>query len=227
MTTPIPSPPPPAHTRVTWSGVIGTPAAPIEQWSFSLNLRPDPLLEGFSDAQIDGVAQGVRTCFQSALSAEFDPTIVLTESRIAVVTALGKVKKRADFSFMQGINVQPMPGQKPFSTGMPPQIALAVSLTTGRPGPTGKGRFYLPFPAYNLSPSDRRLEPAAATSVLNACAAFVNAVNLLTAGPVVVASSKGYLSDVIGLRVGRAADTLRSRRRDVPEGYSSRSLAPS
>lgn len=227
MTTPVPSPPPPAHTRVTWSGVIGTATAPIEQWSFSLNLRPDPLLDGFSDAQIDGIANGARTCWQTALAPQFDPSIVLTESRVAVVLATGKVKKRADFTFLQGINLVPVVGSKALAVVMPPQIALVVSLTTARPGKTGRGRFFLPFPAYGLNPADRRLDASAATSVMDAAAAFINAANLLTAGPVVVASSKGYLSDVIGLRVGRAADTLRSRRRDVLEGYSSRSLAPS
>jgi hypothetical protein len=41
----------------------------------------------------------------------------------------------------------------------------------------------------------------------------------VTGQRVVVVSSKGYNSEVTGVRVGRVLDTMRSRRRSLPETY--------
>lgn len=228
MTTPAPvvvvRPPKPAHIRCTWSGIFGQPGAPIEEWSFSLSLPPDATVSGFSDLQIDGLANGMRTCYVSALNPQMPSDVHLTESRFAAVGANGKVLLRADGSYIQGINVQPSLGVTA-PAGIPLQTALCVSLVTARPGPTGKGRFFLPFPGVAIEVATKTLNLSGATVMLDRCRDFLVAVNLLTEGDVSVVSTKGYLSTVIGLRVGLVPDTMRSRRGRIPEGYVSRGLA--
>jgi hypothetical protein len=67
---------------------------------------------------------------------------------------------------------------------------------------------------------DRRLSEEDALDIATRCAALINSLNgSIGFGGVVVASSKGYLSGVTGVKVGRAVDTIRSRRSDLPEGY--------
>lgn len=228
MSTPAPPaivrPPKPAHIRLTWSGRFGSVTAPIEEWSFGLSLPVDATVDGFTDLQIDAMATGMRTCYTSSLTPRFSSDVILTECRFASVNGSGRVKLRADGSYIQGINVAPSAGpQAP--TAMPLQTALCVSLVTARPGASGKGRFFLPWPALGLDPATKTLNDSQATIMLDAARDFVVAVNLLTAGKVSVVSTKNYLSEVIGVRVGKVPDTMRSRRERVPEGYVSRGLA--
>lgn len=230
MTAPAPvvvvRPPKPAHLRLTWSGVFGTLAGPIEEWSFGLALPTEATIDPFTDAQIDALAQGMRTCYVSTLAPRMPSDVILTECRFANVNGLGRVKLRADGSYVQGINTVPQPGlDNPVA--IPLQTALCVSLVTARPGPSGKGRFFLPWPSQFLNIGTKTLDANQATVMLDACRDFLVAVNGLTPGDVSVASTKGYLSTVIGLRVGRVPDTMRSRRERVPEGYVQRSLAAS
>lgn len=229
MSTPAPvvvvRPPKPAHLRCTWSGVFGTISGPIEEWSFSLSLPVDATVDGFSDAQIDALAGGMRTAYVTNLTPRMPTDVILTECRIASVDGTGKVRLRPDGSYRQGINVVPSSGGDVIRA-MPLQTALCVSLTTARPGPTGKGRFFLPWPSLGIDPASKVLTEAVATLMLDAAAGFVVDVNRITAGKVSVVSTKGYVSEVIGVRVGRVPDTMRSRRGDLVEGYVSRGLGP-
>jgi hypothetical protein len=106
-----------------------------------------------------------------------------------------------------------------------PQDALVVTLLTARTGATGKGRVFLPAPAVALD-STFRYPLATVTSVADAVRNWITDFQgYAGAGPVVVASSKGYLSPVTGLRVGRVSDTHRSRRTNMLEDYYTRGLA--
>lgn len=223
-TPPVVRPPKPAHLRLSWTGVFGTVAAPIEQWSFGLALPVEATVDGFTDPQIDALANGMRIAYTSTLQARMPSDVILTECRIASVSGLGRVLLRADGSYIQGINTVPAPGlDNPVP--MPLQTALCVSLMTARPGPSGKGRFFLPWPSQVLDVGSKTLAAAAATVMLDVSRDFLVAVNGLTAGDVSVVSTKGYVSTVTGLRVGRAPDTMRSRRGKIPEGYVTRPLA--
>lgn len=215
--------PKPAHTRVTYSGVRGTIAAPMETFAFGINITTDPLLAGFTDIQLNGVATAARTCI-TGMAGLFQADTIITESRVAVVDGLGKVVKRGNGSFLQGIEAAPVMGAGT-NNYMPLQASLVVSLVTARPGPSGKGRVFLPFPAITPSASDKLITGGQATALMDQFRDTIVALNQLTAGVVSVVSSKGYTSAVTGLRVGRAPDTLRSRRRDAKEGYSTRGLA--
>jgi hypothetical protein len=113
------------------------------------------------------------------------------------------------------------PGTSAFTAVYPPQTALVVSLVTGRAGPTGKGRFYLPPVGFALQTTDFMLSESNRTTVLTAVQGFLNAVVTTVGMPLSVFSSKNYSSPVTGVKIGRTLDSQRSRRRSMTEGYGS------
>lgn len=111
------------------------------------------------------------------------------------------------------------------SNGMPdypPQIATVVTLRTGaRRGLASRGRFYLPPPSFNVEGGGVLSEVSAATirdrvaTWLQACEAALPGFDL----GVVSNVREGAERRVTGIDVGRALDTMRSRRTKVPENY--------
>lgn len=208
----------PAHTLMTWSGVSGPSGAPSEEWSFSL--RGTGGIQ--TPLSFDGVAEAMALAWTDNLAVVIGDNIRLTECTVADVDAGGLWNKDNEGAYVKGTFATNAAGIKtdPY---MPSQCALVVSLTTARSGPSGKGRFYLPVGRANIQP-DGRLAAAHAAPYADAAAAFVTDVNALLLGSVAVVSTKGYASPVTGIRLGRAIDTLRSRRRSLLEEYLVRSL---
>lgn len=104
----------------------------------------------------------------------------------------------------------------------PPQVALAVSLMTDRArGRAARGRFYIPVgPAVAL---DGRLSTGNRDTILTAAYTFVSAINSAVPGydvGIVSNIGSGAQAAVTKIRVGRALDTLRSRRRSLEEDYA-------
>jgi hypothetical protein len=199
--------------------VFGSAAAPLDIWQFNVNTAQSPASEGFSDLQMDGLADGARTAYTANLNSIMPSHVVLTETRYAHVDGSGKVRTRADGSYLQGIKDTPSAGSVIGGIKYPLQTAIVVSLQTARPGATGKGRFYLPFPAWTLGATDHRVTTPDAGDLATKAAAFITQLNGI-AEDVAVVSSYGYTSRVTGVRVGRVADTMRSRRSQGIEGYS-------
>ena len=223
--------PKPEHTLVTWSGVFGGVTAPIERWSVSL-----AALGGQVSAATPvwtTIADAMHLAFRETLGVLYGPSIALTGTRAVRVDALGKYKTRIDGTYELGDSALVTGFTAGGTAGalMPLQTALVVSLATGRPGPTGKGRIFLPWPTiYGLQP-DFRLSAGNAASLSLAARDFVARVNRAFSGlpaigaesPAVrtqVVSSKGYGTTVTGVRVGRAPDTMRSRRSSLVEAYA-------
>lgn len=208
--------PQPAHVRCTWSGVFGSAATAIEQWSFSLKTAGLP-------ATIDGPAlmvraEGMRKTYFDHVLDLVPEAVVCTELRYAVTGADGKVLRFPDGAYQQGKLGVNMPGAGTTVGRLPLQSALVVSTNTARPGQTGKGRLFLPLQLSQHIQADFRIDPEWALLVAQRFASVVKDVNVF--GPVVsVVSSKGYSSPVTSVRVGRAPDTMRSRREKVVEGY--------
>lgn len=217
--------PKPAHVRATFTGNVGGTAGRIEDWSFSLNF-PDDILSTESTAA--GIASQAGECavaWHNALEYSMPEDVVLTQVRLALVGADGHVVQRTDGSYVQGDWNGAYAGNQA-KQPMPLQTALCVSLGTARSGPTGKGRIFLPWPAISLDADDKRIPVAQVSAILNAVRVFIaNVATALTEDPRVV-SSKGYASPVTSLRIGRVADTMRSRRGDMVEGYISTALHP-
>jgi hypothetical protein len=105
----------------------------------------------------------------------------------------------------------------------PHQISWTVSLGTGERGRSKRGRLYQPAPftsslAGGLAPASDCLEVG--NSFAQLVADLNNWPGIDENEPeVVIASSKGFNTKVTEIRVGRALDTIRSRRRSIPESY--------
>lgn len=209
----------PDHTRVTWEGHTGASATSIiESWSFSLNAPDDAAISAASDAVLNAKAEAFYDAYVNALKDVMPSNRYLTKVTVASLDGLGKYRLRGDGSYIKGVHEGDANGDLAAS-GMPLQIALCVSLRTSRSGPTGKGRFFLPWPGLSLSTDDLLVPESQITGIVDDIAAFLGAVNDVPGFNLAVVSSKGYSSDVTAIAVGRAPDTMRSRREDLPEGY--------
>lgn len=211
----------PAHTRITFSGHVGGSSTSItERWSFSLNSADAVAISGATEAELDAIAAGANAAYHGSLNNGMPSNCFLTSVKVASIDALGQYRQRGDGSYVLGEDNTIRTGVEAAS-GMPLQVALCVSLTTARSGPTGKGRFFLPWPALSLDTTTRLIPTNQMTDVVSRTKTFLGALNDLTGINLAVVSSKGYASDVTGFRIGRAPDTMRSRREDLIESYVS------
>lgn len=209
----------PAHTRMTWSGVVGSASAPIERWSFSINsmiLIDDAIADAAFTTMGDRLYTAWETGFKTCLAAD----VRLTETRLASILSTGKTARRADGSYLQKVQGRDSIGTGGVANYLPLQTAVAVSLRTTRADATGKGRFFLPTPGYTPLTTDKRLTEGSANQILTSCKTALEYLAANALDPWVV-SSLGYATKVNGIRVGRVLDTMRSRREDLVEGYVS------
>lgn len=210
----------PAHVQLTFSGVFGSAAVPIEIWSFGLALYAPELVYA-SPAAMTPIASAARGAFFDYLSTILPSDVSLTRTRAASVLDTGHVDLTGDGQYIQGDdNTLVLGGVAAPARSPSVQDAIVVSLQTPRAGPSGKGRFFLPMTADAVAPTDRRISAAARDDILGRSISFVRALNTIAnAGPVSVVSSKGFASGVTKIRVGRVVDTHRSRRNRLNEDY--------
>jgi hypothetical protein len=194
---------------------------PFEAWTFRLNLS-DPgrsinLSNTFSQDALDDLAEDARQFIQNP-NANISNTCRLTLCKLARIGADGK--------YVENMFEKVMPGTRGGGPGLPhpPQCSLAISLNTDRRGASGRGRFYLPGFSGPINADTGLMEVAQRVEVESAVTGFLQAVNNAPglddpAPRVVVASTKGFNSDVTSFRVGRAVDTIRSRRASLEEAY--------
>ena len=109
-----------------------------------------------------------------------------------------------------------------------PQLALAVTLTTALlRGKGSVGRIFLPYFTHPVG-TDGRISASHAEMVRGTSVTFLNAVNAQAPGKIAVfgQTGAGTVRPVTGVRVGRVVDTMRSRRRNLQEGYVLAPLVP-
>ena len=217
--------PVPRHIRMTALGRLGSSG---ERFSYGLNFATtlngtvarffgiDPGDSLFADLAADTRAFHIRS--DTALA----PAAILETVKFASIGEDGKYDTDP-----VTIDVVDAPGGKtdfPQSGMVLPQAACVVSLTSARRGPTGKGRVFLPMPNVQLD-NTLRMTPNFQGAIQASAAAWLVACknepgfDLNGLRPVII-SSKGYSSEVKGVRVGRVLDTMRSRRTSIPEDYS-------
>lgn len=220
------------HLRVTALGRLGTASG--ERFSYGVNMaRVDqaplgPILQPGQQVWTD-VATDIRN-FHMRATSRICYRAVLEEVKIASIGADGKYTTDPVI-----VDVTDTPGAIDYAASpdvlkVIPQAACAVSLGTARRGATGRGRFFLPMPVVSLG--DNLLMDEAQRDGIQASAATL--VEALGDQPgidvfglaVVVSSSKGYNSPVTGVRVGRVVDTVRSRRRSLPEQFDPYTATP-
>lgn len=216
--------PKPAHTKVVFEGVRGTVAAPLERWAFGVNFPADAIPTTGSDIVDDAIAAECATAYNDAWFTAMNTDTILTRVKVSRVSAAGTIALRGDGSLVQGEWTGSLPGEtSPMSN--PLQLAICVSLQTLRSGATGKGRFFIPMIAASVDAESKLLPTVNQISIANRAKDMLNDLSTILTFPPQVVSSKGYMTEVTSVRVGRVVDTLRSRREDLPEEYYSVPLA--
>jgi hypothetical protein len=212
------------HLRLTMEGEFSGANAPArERFSLRVNLSDPPTsAPSFEQSRVNDYAADCVALFADPRAGIGSVARLLTV-KLAQIGANGKY--RSD-PLMKAVDRR---GNGGGPITHPTQVSLAVSLVTTRRGATGKGRFFLPCPLFGLDGSSLVMDTASVDGVRNALVEFLNNLNNVpgvdaAAPKVTVASSKGYNSDVTAVRVGRALDTIRSRRTSLDENYSGPTL---
>lgn len=109
---------------------------------------------------------------------------------------------------------------------LPAQSAMCVSLLTGRPGASYRGRVYFPALGVTLS-SAGRVEQSVCGSLalgfsnwLNQLKGAIQGDGVTSATPVVVSTTRGTLTAITSVRVGNRLDSQRRRAESQEESYS-------
>jgi hypothetical protein len=212
----------PGHIRLTFSGVFGSAAAPLEIWSWGLSSAvPAGSLD---QAALDNHAAAMHATYVTNIKQIMPARVVLTQCLYALVNDDGHIARNADGSFRQSKNQTVEAGGQGSVPVLPLQTALVASYGSARPGASGRGRSFLPFQDGSALEADFRVSDTVAQGFATRVGHVIYEINALGA-PVVVASSKGYLSPVTTVRVGKVPDTMRSRRDRLVEGYIAGSIS--
>jgi hypothetical protein len=196
------------HARFTFSGIFGLVAAPSEEWVFRLNATAGGTVN-------QATATSLATLFGTHLAPRIGTHARLTEVKVVRIGAGGLYDGPMH---LVDVNV---PGTDASGVVYPYQISHAISLGTGVRGSRYRGRFYMPAPKYAVDSNEGTLTAGQADQMRTSVAAFLNAVNALPeVDRVVIASSHGFNTPVSEVRVGRVLDTIRTRRRSLPEAYT-------
>lgn len=201
------------HRLITASGTLGLGSAPVEAFSFGLRVKATA--DSTLQADVDALWTAYAAFFGSA-GARISSMAQLRQLKISDVAATGLVAGTPVVH--TGLQAGGNTTRNPF----PPQVSLAVSLTTGVRGARNRGRFYLPMPVQALDASTLLLSATERDDLEVELLTLLRAVNTrLKHGSdgLSIISSFGTSTAVTGFRVGRAYDTIRSRRRSVNETY--------
>lgn len=216
------------HVLAQWGGTL--PGGEI--WSNSLRLAgsgtgADATVPVHSEmvAWLEGPAKDAVQAFHGGADTAVHTSCKLTFLKLNVVGIDGKY---VEPNTLEYVYPTPVSGA---STGVlhPNQVALVVSLTTGLSrGPAHRGRFYLPLPALTVG-TDGLIAQASALVLALSAATFIHDI-ADQSGPdlgandmrAVVMSRRAGTPDthvITGVEVGRALDTQRRRRTELPESY--------
>jgi hypothetical protein len=210
--------PVPTHFRFTARGVFaGTP----EAWSFGLHMKRK--LTGVADVPLENIDEGaVTAAFAGFFATAIGSTTDMQDWRAYVIGTNGKMEGNP--LIVDVVDDAIGGGSSPV---FPPQIALAVTLVGADRGPARFGRFYIPGPTSAIG-GDLRISDTAAAAYRESATALLKGVadaidegiSTEDIGAVNVSSRggpSGTIQNVHHLEVGRAYDTLRSRRRSLDE----------
>lgn len=178
-----------------------------------------------NDATAQGVANRVRDSWSKAFTAPPAGVITLsgvffgatrwTNVTVYKVNALGQSTEQAEAAF--GAAVVGSAG-----AAVPPQVALVVTLLTGAPGRSARGRMFLGGLSTNGLTADGRLTTARRDDIVAAMTGFYKDLRQSTAvddaiRPVVVSPTKTDARKITAIQVGDVFDTMRSRRGSLIE----------
>lgn len=162
-------------------------------------------------AKVDALA-AKGLAFWNDIKPAYAPQITYLGSRVQLVGTTGLIEITAERV------IAPVAG-----TGggnqLPHEVSVVVSLKTSIASRRGRGRMYLPAPAYGSLTTSGRLDFTIRDDIAQAAATYcaTDAVNEMVA---VVASKTGsLLTPVTQVRVGDVFDSQRRRRDSLIEAY--------
>jgi len=202
------------HLRCTLVGVLGSLAAPFEQWTMSYAFEPGGTLtlaaraERLADVAAQYFARSTTHVSPFARPIQF------------AVAQMDANHRQVGETLRLAVNTQGG-GQ---NRTVPSQVALRVSLGSGLRGRSQKGGFYLPVPDCQMSTADGQIPQQDATDVLGSTITWIDGSATLGEGTVVVASSVAGNVPVRQVRIGRRLDVIRRRANGIPEGYVGQSF---
>lgn len=212
------------HLRLSAIGHLGTPA--VDHFSFGLSMS-DATFGGFPTPLDEGVAAYLQNLADHIKDYFIDSNALINESAFLDAVKIASIGTSGSYLFKPPhITEYNNPGAGTIIGNETPQTALCVSLTTDIVGPRTRGRFYLPMPTVPTSVEDGyRISMASAQNVRDRVVTLIQDLNSETppAGRtlrVCIASSTGINTEVTGVRVGRVIDTVRTRRNDIDEDYT-------
>lgn len=212
--------------RVPQGRVIlqGTVSNNLDIWTMSFAMDP---LSARSQGQLDNIAAATADLFQAAvwdvagLSSGISDQTHFTGVRVDDVRSPGGVVRQATYTLSthnQGTSEQPQ---------LPPQCAEVITLLTGDPGASRRGRMYFPPLAVNALTGGGQVTAGYLDVLADCMQDFFNDFNAdaTVAGTAFVASDVlQQLNAVTSIRVGSVVDTQRRRRNELTETYESRDL---
>jgi hypothetical protein len=198
------------HTRVRCNGIFGTLSGPVEIFSYGFALDATNFAV---PATTDGLVAAI-VALHSGDRAAIATQMILTEVAFSNVSGAG----------VQIGETLRVPLEVPGGGGSmahPPQVAWRVSLGSGLRGKSQRGGFYLPGPTVSTGAETGLVTEQKATNCATAVVEMINQINAVgdPGGRVVIASSVAGNVPVNQVRVGRALDTIRTRRNALVEGY--------
>jgi hypothetical protein len=205
------------HTLVTFRGSNFTGT---EQWSFGMRFFGSGTP---TQTMADNAAAAGKTWITTA-SSGYAAMTKLDAVKVAPIGTDGKYRPGlvATESFPTSAT-----GAYATATIHPPQIALAMTLQSSQPrGPVHQTHLYLPGPAFAFaSGSLANIGASDAGNVIANFRTLVIALNAAGFGNLGIFSQKFAQSAVaVTFRLGRAFDTVRSRRTSIVENYQTLAL---
>jgi len=200
--------------RLTLSGALYT----TEAWSAGFTFVHVGTGEPTSGPEIP-------TALVTASTTFFDAAAVSSAANISLIklNLIGTDGHYVDQGLSTYHEINPAIAGGVGSPRVIPQAALAVSLRTPHTrGLAHAGRFYLPVPALTVQ-TDGRIAGSDATMVQTATTAYINTLNgLFPEWRIGVVSNvrTGAENLVTHVACGRVIDTMRTRRKKLPEEYN-------
>jgi hypothetical protein len=197
----------PANTIKT---VISGTLAGGEQFAFGFQAQGNSDDAQFALTQYQGVVVGALNgnLLTTSVLALFPTSTVFT----TVTSYLYKGGTGAAFTVQTSLSGKAGTAS---SSALPNQCAIVVSLLTGIPGRSTRGRAYLPgFASVSMGGVTGQLQTGGVAQVCNAFAAMLSGIKDTTNGrsPVIASATHGLMTPITGVAIDTIVDTQRRRR---------------
>lgn len=199
-----------AYPTGTIKTIIGGTLPGGEQFAFGFQQEADGVNSQLTLNELNGscVAALTNNFLTTSVKALFAAQVIFTSVRNYLYQGGPSAALVAESTIsVAGTAVQ---------AGLPNQCAVVVTLETGIPGRSNRGRAYLPpVVVGNMTAGTGQLPSSVCTTLANAFADMLSALRddaPPSGNPVVSSATKGSMQDITSVRVDSIIDTQRRRR---------------